>query len=171
MDVDAVTKVLSGLEQDLRAQLEAVRETKTMINKLCKMSGMSERYPDAHDRGAEGGEAIRSDQYYGKPLATAVREYLEYRKARHLGPATASEIHRALVGGGYQFDTKDDLNAKRGLRVSLSKNAVTFHRLPNGSWGLLEWYPEARARRGSKKDANEKVDDPASEGADSEKDD
>lgn len=152
MDTDAVNKVIQGLEDDLRIAMENVRETKIMINRLCTKAGLAERYPDAQDAAQSIGEPIKPDQYYGKPLATAVREYLEWRRARKQGPATVSEIHEALAKGGYPFETKDSLNAKRGLRVSLTKNAVVFHKLPNGSWGLLDWYPEARLRRSSRRE-------------------
>ena len=33
---------------------------------------------------------------------------------------------------------------KRGLRIALTKNSVTFYRLPSGAYGLLEWYPNAK---------------------------
>jgi len=48
----------------------------------------------------------------------------------------------------YQPETDDLENAKRGLRIALTKNSVTFYRIdggPNGSsYGLLEWYDKAK---------------------------
>jgi hypothetical protein len=77
-------------------------------------------------------------------MGTAAREYLEMRKARNLGPARPKEIHRAMVDGGFQFDTKDETVAMVSLRAMLRKNTVMFHKLPNGSYGLKSWYPHAR---------------------------
>jgi hypothetical protein len=35
----------------------------------------------------------------------------------------------------------------RSLAMSLAKNTVTFHRLPSGAFGLVEWYPNAKPRK------------------------
>lgn len=48
-----------------------------------------------------------------------------------------------MIAGGYQFETKDDNNAMRGMRISMAKN-IKFHKLPNGKWGLKEWYPNVK---------------------------
>ena len=69
-----------------------------------------------------------------------------------LDAATVAEIQSALNEGGYSFDTKDDENAKNGLRQSLRKNPV-FHRIPSGEWGLLEWYPNAKIEKEKDDDA------------------
>jgi len=90
---------------------------------------------------------IRSDQFYGQPLASAVRTILEMRRQQNLGVATNNEIYDSLIAGGYQFHTKSEDVARASLRNSLSKNTVTFHKLPNGQFGLLAWYPNARAAR------------------------
>ena len=84
---------------------------------------------------------LKGDEYYGKGFQTVVRTILEARKITGAGPATVNEIYLAMTSGGYVFDAKDDENAKRGLRISLGKSTHTFHKLPNGKFGLLEWYP------------------------------
>ena len=86
--------------------------------------------------------AARPDAYYGQPLHTAIRTYLELRE--HIGPATVKEIHSAMVDGGYQFETASDVNAQRSIRITLTKNSSVFHKLPNGAYGLLSWYPNAK---------------------------
>ncbi len=150
---DHVLKTIEELELRLAEQSAAVAETKRFINQLCRLGGVAERYDDAHVE-AHGGPrlAIRSDQFYGQPQATCVKEILIMRKALNQGPATVNEIYSALVEGGFAFDTKNDENAKRGLRISISKNTALFHKLPNSKVGLLEWYPNAKAakpRKGS----------------------
>jgi hypothetical protein len=124
-------------------------EMKRMVNKLCGFAGLPLRYPDPGPESGGGGhhDALKADQFYGKPLATAVREYLEMRGAPSAGgrgAATVKDIFSALKAGGFAFDTKNDDNALRGLRISLAKNSVTFHKLPNGQFGLLSWYPSAK---------------------------
>jgi hypothetical protein len=123
-------------------------EMKRMVNKLCGYAGLPPRYPDDPGSGGGGGlDTLKADQFYGKPLATAVREYLEMRGAPNSGgrgAATVKEIFQALKAGGFAFDTKNDDNSMRGLRISLAKNSVTFHKLPGGQFGLLSWYPAAK---------------------------
>jgi hypothetical protein len=121
-------------------------ENKRTVNRLCARAGRPPRYPEAENgSGAQVG-IIRADQYYGQPLAAAVRNILEGRKLAGLGSATVREIYETLLKGGFQFEAKDE-NAQRGLRQSLTKNSQTFHKLPNGTYGLLEWYPGAKPAR------------------------
>jgi hypothetical protein len=61
-----------------------------------------------------------------------------------MGPATVKEIYDALKAGGYKFETKNDANAMRNLRISLTKNTSIFHKLPGGEFGLNEWYPKLK---------------------------
>lgn len=103
--------------------------------------------------------SIRSDQFYGQPLAAAIRTILEMRRKQERGPATVNEIYGALIEGGFAFDTRNDENAKRGLRVSLTKNSVTFHKLPNGKYGLLDWYPGAKTKRPRSGTSTDAADD------------
>ena len=89
---------------------------------------------------------IRSDQFYGQTLTAAIRNYLEQRKASGLGAAAVQEIYQAIKDGGYKFETKNDENAKIGVGNALRKTSSIFHRLPNGQYGLLTWYPSAKAK-------------------------
>lgn len=59
--------------------------------------------------------------------------YLAMRRASNSGAATVREIFNALKGGGFAFQAKEDANAQRGLRKSLTKNSATFHKLPVGT--------------------------------------
>jgi hypothetical protein len=90
-----------------------------------------------------------ADTFYGKTIATASREYLEMRRGANLGPASPREIFDALTQGGYQFEAKSETIAMVGLRSNLRKNSKTFHRLPNGQYGLLAWYPNAKPAKPS----------------------
>ncbi len=141
-----------------------VQEDKRTVNKLAVMAGAGVIYPDADLQTNSIGLTIRSDQFYGQPFATSVRDILVMRKALNQGAATINEIYGALVEGGFRFDTKIEENAKRGMRISLAKNNTMFHKLPSGTFGLREWYPNAKPTRpGKLTDADS--DDTDEEGA------
>lgn len=137
-------KAIAELETKLEDQLKAVAKTKSGINQLAELAGLPVPYPETEER-ASGG-TIRPDQFYGKPLHTAMRAYLDMRGPTR-GPATVNEIFDALKLGGFQFDTKSDDNAKRIIRITLTRNTLVFHKLPNGSYGLLAWYPNVKASK------------------------
>ena len=139
--------------------LEAeIRDKKKTVNTLCGVAGRDPLYTlDAPEAAVPN--RIRSDQFYGQALATAVRTILEMRKQQNLGAATVKEIFEALTAGGYTFNTKSDDVAHASLRNSLSKNTVTFHKLPNGRFGMLSWYPNAKPAKSSNSNGNNEVDD------------
>jgi hypothetical protein len=60
------------------------------------------------------------------------------------GPATAREIYDAIKAGGYVFEAKDATTALVGMRALLRTQPNVFHRLPQGTWGLTAWYPDAK---------------------------
>lgn len=127
------------------AQLEAdARKKKETVNTLCGVNGRPALYA-LEDPVTSSPIRIRPDLFYGQPLATAVRTILEMRRQQDLGAASINEIYDLLKEGGYLFNTKTEDVAKASLRSSLSKNNVTFHKLPNGRFGLLAWYPKAKA--------------------------
>lgn len=145
---------IADLQSKLAEQEEAVITTKTLINQLAEMAGMPPVYSDAELQVANTSNlSIRSDQFYGQPQATCVREILEMRRSLNQGPATVNEIFEAMKEGGFAFDTKNDENAKRGLRISISKNTALFHKLPNGRIGLLAWYPKAKQPKNGTNDS------------------
>jgi len=143
--------VLKTIEM-VRGQIEKLDqemiEKKRMVNDLCKLAGMSPIYADTSVTAQNGTIGFRSDEFYGKPLASVVRSILEKRAAAGMGAASVSEIYDAMVKGGYKFTAKSEDNAKRGLYISLAKNTSTFHKLPNGNYGLLSWYPAVKKDRG-----------------------
>jgi len=139
--INRLLKDIDDLERDLA-------EKKRMVNSLCGYAGQPPRFQDVV-RSSAGANAVRRDQYYGRPLASVIREFLEVRGPSDrggFGAATVNEIYDALVQGGYKFDAKDEANAKRGLRIGLTKNSTTFHRVGD-AYGLVEWYPNARPPR------------------------
>jgi hypothetical protein len=140
---DHIAKTIAEMMAKVDEAEKEVVQLKQLVNLLCEQNGAMPVY-HIEDSPSVAIGAIRSDQFYGQPLATCISTYLEGRKAANLGAASVSEIHDALEKGGYHFETKSADNAKRNLRISLAKNTAKFHKLPNGRFGLLEWYPQAK---------------------------
>jgi hypothetical protein len=149
---DELQPAINALLTDLADQEKQVVDTKLLINRLCARSGQEPMFPDAAATASASVGSIRPDSFYGKVLNTAAREYLEMRKGANLGPATPREVYEALVKGGYAPDTKDETNAIISVRATLRKNSSVFHRLPNGTYGLLSWYPNAKPQRDDETD-------------------
>ena len=141
-----IDPIIQGLVKVIEEAERKLAEQKRVVNGLCESAGRPLMYQDIDRASVAQLGNIQPDQYYGQPLATAMRSILEMRKAMGRGPATVREIHDTLVQGGFKFEAKDE-NALRGLRQSLTKNSAVFHKLPNGSYGLLEWYPNAKPAR------------------------
>jgi hypothetical protein len=148
----AMTKTIDQAIDEIVADIgkfEAqIREKKTTVNTLCSVAGREKLY-QLETPTEVVPSRIRPDQFYGQPLASAVRTILEMRKQQNQGAATIKEIFEALTAGGYTFNTKSDDVAHASLRNSLSKNTVTFHKLPNGRFGMLSWYPNAKPQKAS----------------------
>lgn len=144
------TALIGRMVADIEKKELELADLKRTVNSVCIFEKLPPRYTDVDAATRSSSGQIRRDQFHGVPQATAVREYLTMRgdsKAGGLGAATVNEIFEALKTGGFRFDVKNDENAKRGLRISLTKNSTTFYRLPNGTYGLLEWYPNIREPR------------------------
>jgi hypothetical protein len=139
-----IANTIEVLAEKVRTKEDEAAKLKKLVNELCSEVGLPLRYENVADS-PSGGLTIRSDQFYGVAITTAIRHYLEKRKASNQGPASVSVIYEALRGGGYKFETANDDNAKVTIRNNLRKSSSIFHRLPNGDYGLLSWYPNAKA--------------------------
>jgi hypothetical protein len=133
---EKLNDAIDELVVQLGLQLQEVAETKRVINNLRKRVGLPPLYEDVD---VEQGANLRPDQFYGKHFATAAQEYLERRKRA----CSAAEILAGLSQGGFDFRTttwqaKDRL---RMVAISLAKNNLKFHKLPNDTFGLVSWYP------------------------------
>lgn len=162
--------------EDLEGRLEAlVRKGNALvevINDLRAGEGLSPLPSFGGGGGggvsaSSGGAAItqiKPDSFYGKKLQTAVREYLEMRHAIAHGtnPATPKEIYEAITAGGFQFEAKTPDIAMVGMRALLRKRTAFFHKLPNGTYGLTSWYPDAKKPKHAD-DADDGAEDETSE--------
>jgi len=145
-----IDAAIAELTVKLQNQLNEVSKTKQAINVLLGMIGEDPAYPDAAPEQIRAPFNIEPDQYYGRPLATCVQEFLENRKkATGKGAVDVAEILKALQQGGFDFKAQGwrDNDRLRSLSISLAKNTKVFHRLPNQMFGLLAWYPEATNRK------------------------
>jgi hypothetical protein len=146
---EAVEQTIALVQEQIRATEVELAVKKRMVNDLCVMIKRPPIYADAVVN-ASGVRPTRTDEYYGQPLATAIRMVLTRRQHGNLGPASVADIFDSLSAGGYKFGAKTDDYAKRSLYTALSKNTTVFHKLPNGDYGLLEWYPSVREARSTK---------------------
>jgi hypothetical protein len=137
---DAKRTVIEELLQHLAQQEREVADTKRTINTLRRSLGEKPLFEDLTEETVRG-QALRPDQFFGKALATAVREYLEVR-----GQAcSAQSILDGLQRGGFDFDALNwqPETRLRSLAMSLAKNTTTFVRLTSsGAYGLRSMYPE-----------------------------
>jgi hypothetical protein len=139
---------INDLTVKLQNQMNEVSETKRAINVLLRMVGKDPAWPDENPEQARSVLNIEPDQYYGRPLATVVQEYLEQRKkATGKQAIDVADILKALEQGGFDFKGWRDNDRLRSLSISLAKNTKVFHRLPNGMFGLLSWYPDATIKK------------------------
>lgn len=148
-----IISTIELLSSKIAAKEEEANKLKKLVNELSGEAGLPIPFPNVSDS-SQSISSIRSDQFYGQALSSAVRNYLEMRRAANRGAATISEIHQALKAGGFKSETKDDDNAKNTLRISMRKNSSIFHRLPNGEYGLLAWYPSAKPEKDDSDDQN-----------------
>jgi len=142
-------EVLSTIEllaKKVKAKEDEANTLKEVINGLCAEVGVAPRYGSIAASSSDA-SSIRRDQFYGQTITGAARSYLEIRKAAGLGAASIEEIYKAVREGGYKFETKIEENAKTALRSALRKTSSVFHRVPTGDYGLLAWYPGAKAAK------------------------
>ncbi len=107
-------------------------------------------YPDV-DQDASVAAArsltIRADQFFGRPLATVVREILTPRAQNQQGAMPLDELFAVMTKGGFDLEGKDETAKKRTLAITIGKNPA-FLRVPNsGDVGLADWYPNVKKER------------------------
>jgi hypothetical protein len=148
---DKLSAAIEELQLQLQAELQRAAETKKTINALCRRMGKPALYEDVDiESSASWTGQIKPDQFYGKGLHTAAREYLEMRRSA----CEAGDVLRGMEQGGFDFksmDWKDEKSRLRNLAINLAKNTAVFHRLPNGTFGLLSWYPEVMNRKSERR--------------------
>lgn len=159
--MEHIDKTIEELKAKVVEKEKELTEAKKMANNLCQMFGRPPLYVIDEQSPTILAGQLKGDEYYGRPLATVITGIMENRKILNMGPAAVREIYDQMVTGGYQFEAKDADNAMRGMRISMAKNPK-FHKLPNGKWGLTEWYPNIKEEK-EDKEIDKKINDTVKE--------
>jgi hypothetical protein len=153
---DHYDKIIEDADAKLAVKEAELIDIRKFINQVCEFAGRPLRYSGEELVAAGAGSVdrppkeIARNEFYGRPLASCVRDYLERRmRGGGIREATLDEIFAALELGNYDLkkhgDSRDAM--RRGVAISLAKNAKAFHKLPNGDWGLTDWYNRDALRK------------------------
>jgi hypothetical protein len=142
---NTIINAIEVFKNRIKEKEDELNRLKKAVNDMAKDAGLPSIYASVASETTGSLATLRADIFYGQPLLTAIRTYLDMRKASGLSASSSTEIYEAVKAGGYKFDTNGEENAKTGVRNALRKNSAVFHRLPNGDYGLLAWYPNAKA--------------------------
>lgn len=140
-----LSQAIDSLYAELKVVESRSAEIKKMINNLSAMIGKQPPFQNVEVSAMFGIQALRPDQFFGKALSTAVKEYLKIRNQA----CTAQEIYEALLTGGFEFPKEWKEKYKlRNLTISLSKNSADFvYVKSSNAYGLWEFYPERQRDR------------------------
>lgn len=142
MAEEHVEKTLNLVVAQVEELERQVADKKRTANDLCRLLQQPPMFGDVES--VNSSMATRPDEFYGREMPEVIRTVLEKRKRANLGAATVSELYDAIVKGGFHFQTTNAAYAKRGIYSVLASNDG-FHKLPDGRYGLIIWYPAARS--------------------------
>jgi hypothetical protein len=139
-------KAIDALYIDLNKIEAKGLEIKKTINMLSSLIGQEAPFSDLDsDFSLTQSSTLKPDQFFGKSVGTAVKEYFNiFKKA-----STAEEVLDALKKGGFEFpDNWKESNFLKNLAIYLSRNTTDFVYIKNtNSYGLLDFYPEKKKDR------------------------
>ena len=136
-----VLKLIEEIRVEVAEVEKTLRPQKLLVNQLCVRAGIPQIYTGLDDETPSAVfKGIRRNAFYGKPLSSCIRQYLEMRENLPVKEATIDEIFAALKEGGYDLSGATEEDQKRGVSIALGKNSQTFHRLASGDFGLVSWY-------------------------------
>ena len=141
---DRLLAAIEAIREQVAELSAEIADAKRTANSLAKRAGLAPIYNDADAPAATASLAIRADAFanFSAP-STAARAFLEAR-GQTVGSATVEQILDALKRGGFAFGP--GIDPENALRIALGKDALV-RRLPNGTFGLEAWYPQARKER------------------------
>jgi len=168
MDNNVIQKLLSDLNSkvdEIRPQLDKIREIFTLLDGIKKYTGASFELPDLSFLTSNNTQRetqpvasqepkrldIKPDTFYNKELTDAVESYLSM-----IGNAThLADIYEALKRGGASIDSKDRLNE------ALTRATRKFKKFGTGidaSFGILSWYGEKLKKKSLTREIIEKLE-------------
>jgi hypothetical protein len=175
--IDALEEDYTDLERQANALLTSINILRAKAGLPPRPSGFGPAAAEGTRRSHSGHMPIQSDTFTGKKLGSAVRQFLEMRKAGGGdAPATTREIFDALKEGGFVSGAKDEATGMVVLRTMLRKNTTMFVKLHNGKIGLRAWYPglkvpkENASGKATEEDAEAETDAEADAESDAEAD-
>jgi superfamily II DNA or RNA helicase len=122
--------------------LEALREGVSVpaINVGQPASGVSALVGYATDRDGE----IAAGTFHGMSIEAAVKKLLQMRKRT----MTAQELAQSLRNGGLHLQSETPANTIASVLSRAFNGGSDIVRVSRGQWGLQEWYPTQRFKRG-----------------------
>lgn len=124
--------------QDLLLQASTIKK---MLNQMALDVKEEPEFPDVEvEKLGARGLIVKPGQFFNKPLAGSVKEYLALvEKARGIEGVAFSEIFDALRRGSFGgLKTKVDEDEKE---LSIKKNSAAFVMVDEDHIGLKEWFP------------------------------
>src|ERR1700731_3536561 len=101
----ATATTIEKIQNQIVVLEEEIFNHKSMINTLCALEKEPPMFPELQrGKTTSAPLSFRSDQFFGKPLATAVKDILEQRAARSLGAISLDELFDTMKAGGFEFD-------------------------------------------------------------------
>jgi hypothetical protein len=144
MPDDRYRLAFEAATEEVDELLKQVVEKKRFANLLAAKAGVEEPYEIDDEPTGNGAVAstIRADQFanYSFP-SEAARAFLAQRGPTK-GAVELDAIFDALQRGGFAWGSAKN-DPKGGLRIALGKDGQV-RRLANGTYGLWEWYPNAK---------------------------
>ena len=129
---DAAIADVEARIRSMQMALDTLRQLRaSALGEPAPAPGTVSRPPEAE---------VQHDTFFGMTIADAARKYLTMMKATK----SNSDIAAALEQGGLKHSSKDFPSNVR----SIIGHREDFLRVPNGDWGLAEWYPgQGRGRK------------------------
>lgn len=160
MDKEIIAAI-SKMQEKLEVKMKEIAELKKAINVMRGTIGEEPIYDEVEEKVRDGSESLRPDQYFGQPLARAMKDIIKSKNQA----MSAQEILEQLEKGGFEFPT--NWKKKEYLRfvaISLGKNRNDFVQVNTSEgtmYGLWEFYPGKKREREKKKNEveNNGVDD------------
>jgi hypothetical protein len=93
---------------------------------------------------------IATDAFFRMSVSEGIKAFLRLTNKK---PQTARAITDALVAGGLRFKAKNPYQTVFPTLSRMASEAKEIDKLPDGTWGLAEWY--SSGRREAKQDSAE----------------
>ena len=110
---DHIEKTIADYLGMIREAEAKVQRMKSAVNDLCELADKDPIFDDSDLEAPESGPrsvSYRSDEFYGKPLATSAKQILEDRSRANLGAIPFDDLFHTLAEFGYDFKGKDEKN-------------------------------------------------------------